>query len=333
MDLSKYKSECDELGITVEELARFVEETKKNVSIETAIHEYKKHLQEQCLQKEITEGTLESYCAVLNNILDYLVLVHKQNIRINQLNIELYDQYAEYRSVQLGKKLSANTYNKGMYVLSALITFAFDKGLMSHYIKLDNWQKIDFDEPKYLFPSEVNKIISEARLGRNELRNTTIIMLLLYTGCTLKELLSVKRKDLDLRKNTLFILENGARKSRVIPLHNDLEEILGIYMPFQVSEPDDLLFFDHKRRPLKIDSVQVCIKNILRDAGLSDHSSKSFRDTYAVNSLYQGTTLEELVSLLGLDDAQRASRYMLFLDKYRNKITEERERIEKTSFR
>ena len=124
-----------------------------------------------------------------------------------------------------------------------------------------------------------------------------ILLTLYHTGMRLSELIQLKKKDVDLRQKTLKVL--GKRnKERIIPIANELVELLGTYV---VEFPDSpLVFHTHNQQPLYPNYVYRSVKTLLsQHNAIRKKSPHVLRHTYATHLLNNGGDLNAIKELLG----------------------------------
>lgn len=134
--------------------------------------------------------------------------------------------------------------------------------------------------------------------------------LLLHTGLRFNEARQLRRTDLDLTERQLFVRHGKGQKTRFVPLHDELVNVLIRYLDVQPndgslfqSDTGRLLDPNQTRKQLRLASQQV-LKRTLRPHDL--------RVTFAT-TLYREhqADLLTVMRLLGHSDAKTTQQYIL----------------------
>lgn len=150
------------------------------------------------------------------------------------------------------------------------------------------------DLPEYWTREEIHAILDKVSNPSHRMMFTYLWM----TGTRITETLSVKRKDLDFDSFLITIrwLKNRKFKSRNIPMHPQLRQLLQLYCGKMLS--DDLIFDISRQR-----AWQLCQKY----ANANPHR---FRHSFAVNWLKCGGSLVILSQILGHSDIRVTMEYL-----------------------
>ena len=144
------------------------------------------------------------------------------------------------------------------------------------------------------------KAVSISQRYKNSVQPHMIrmILILLYaTGLRIHEALSVQLRDINLTQNLITVRDAKFYKSRIIPIGNQLKDILGEYLLWrdQYISRDELeatLFFNKKNLPLSIRAVREIFQRIRKKAGLTGNEGSTYlprlhdlRHTFALHHL------------------------------------------------
>ena len=112
------------------------------------------------------------------------------------------------------------------------------------------------------------------------------------------ELVNLRKKDI--MDSTIIIRDGKGHKDRVIPLENELGNLLGLFADYKGHE--DLLFSISKRQ----------IRNLVyKYRGEYEHvSPHTFRHSFAVYCLKNGMNLENLRRILGHSNLNTTQVYL-----------------------
>ena len=139
--------------------------------------------------------------------------------------------------------------------------------------------------PKYVSKEVIEQVIDKANHDTNKhgRRNHIILMTLWQTGMRAEEITYLHKKDIQL--DTIIVRGGKGGKDRVIPVRNDLRNLLLVYSDQMKGE--DRLF--------PISTRQV--RNIVyRYSDLHPHT---FRHSFAVHCLRGGMNIRALQKILG----------------------------------
>ncbi len=150
--------------------------------------------------------------------------------------------------------------------------------------------------PKYLGKGEIVAILNKAKQHRY--RDYIILLTLWRTGMHNSELVNLRKKDI--MESTIIIRDGKGHKDRVIPLENELGNLLGLYADPKGHE--DRLFSISKRQ----------IRNLVyKYRGEREHvSPHTFRHSFAVCCLKNGMNLENLRRILGHSNLNTTQVYL-----------------------
>ena len=150
--------------------------------------------------------------------------------------------------------------------------------------------------PKYLEKGEIAAILNKAKQHRY--RDYIILLTLWRTGMRNSELVNLRKKDI--MDSTIIIRDGKGHKDRVIPLENELGNLLGLYADHKGHE--DRLFSISKRQ----------IRNLVyKYRGEYEHvSPHTFRHSFAVYCLKNGMNLENLRRILGHTNLNTTQVYL-----------------------
>ena len=189
--------------------------------------------------EQLSKHSIKAYKQDLNQFCNWT-----QKQTLDELNFE---DFQDYFSEIAGLKISS--IKRKRVVLHRFLSFCYRKKMCEH--KLDEY--IDpIRSKKVTVPKEVltkeeiaqiqRFLIDEkekASLKRKTayyeylyyctIRNEFLIAFLLYTGCRAHEVVALKKKDIDLEKNTITLLTKG-NKYNPIPIHEELFKAYNNYL-------------------------------------------------------------------------------------------------------
>lgn len=165
---------------------------------------------------------------------------------------------------------------------------------------------------------EINKLMNT--LYKLNIRDKTILVFLITTGCLLNELVALKWKDLMVDDNNNYYVRLGkAKKERIVKLHPYCFRLIEEYrryllLPEVIMPTEEFVFKTQKSNHITDRNVRLIVRKSLDMAGLSNYSAKDFRHSFAAISLRLGADEEDVKNQLGWSDKYYAIRYKYVLN-------------------
>ena len=218
-----------------------------------------------------------------------------------------------------------NTIDKKNYVLPKGIYSCNDK--YNAYIYSEN-------EISSIF-SKIDSLVDEQPNKQRKNHSSQIIFRLLYMcGLRISEVLNIKLQDFDYEQKSLIIKHAKKDKDRIIPINNELNNLIMKYIEMfhSFSNDNSFLFAGRNNDPYTRFTIYKRLRVILEQCGI-EHNEQclhSFRHTFCVHCLKKWvlekkdlmTYLPILKTFLGHDSFRETAYYLkLTSDVYPN-ITE-----------
>lgn len=163
--------------------------------------------------------------------------------------------------------------------------------------------------PKYFTSSEVKLILSNSLREKNY-KAFFLCLFLWNTGTRISEALSVKVSDIDLMGRALRVstLKRDGHE-RIIPLQNGFVGEVALWINQNELKRGDLMFSFTRRTGLNLIHLSCA------HAGINDKRSHphTFRHSFAVNCILQGTPITVLQEWLGHRDITKTLIYTKIL--------------------
>lgn len=135
-----------------------------------------------------------------------------------------------------------------------------------------------------------------------DVRDKTMIQLLLDTGIRVGELVAINLSDLSLGNGSLVVHGKGNRQRLVYLVSKTLSRKIGLYLTWRSALPtrSDKLFVSPDGRAIGTPIVRAGLKRIARSAGVSRHvTPHMLRHTCATQWLEDGLDIRHVQKLLG----------------------------------
>ena len=154
----------------------------------------------------------------------------------------------------------------------------------------------------YDFTDKLCKIANSSDKDFIVLRDTSILLVLIFTGLRASELGNIRTPDLDLKNNKIHNVSRKRGKESIVPIDRRfLKPILKEYLEFRNSVgPEDIdnLFYNKMNRPISRQLVyKIVEKYSLKFLGYKIHPH-TLRHTFATCLLLNGATTAEVRKML-----------------------------------
>lgn len=174
---------------------------------------------------------------------------------------------------------------------------------------ITNVQPIKRSKIVYLYKDAVNERLDKMPAGREKLFIQTLWM----TGIRITEALNIRKRDIDFQRKLLTIrwLKSRKWKDRVIPIRNDLCQVLEVYSLAMLM--DDLLFPFNRLRGWRISKEWMFV------------NPHALRHSYGIHYLLQGGRMTDLKQLMGHNSINTT---MIYVQLVPNDLKESIEKIQ-----
>ena len=183
--------------------------------------------------------------------------------------------------------------------------------ILTHKIRIKTPQPL----PRAIDPEDIQALLKAI----TNLRDRTLILLLLRTGMRIGELLTTKLVDLNLSQRRIEIFEAPKnRVGRVVYISDDVLWALKQWLE-QRKYDSAYIFYGYRGRMLSYEAARCMFKKYLSKAGLAHkgYTLHALRHTFASELLNAGMRLECLQQLLGHSSIEMTRRYARLTDNTR----------------
>ena len=266
-----------------------------------------------------TEGkgkkTIESYVSDVEAYAKWLSSKDQElTPKLNRYHI------VKYKETLLADNLAPNTINKKINSLNSFNEFLLVTGQTKDKVVHPNKDKIKIasgseKQVEVLSEQEVEKLLFWIE-GEEEVsqRDKALVLLLLYCGLRVSELVGLKRADVDLLAHQVTVIGKGG-KYRRLPLRADVVDALSAYQEGErkvhriVDSP--YLFLSQRAGRLDKDSVNKVLKKLGKRLGIQLYPHK-LRRTFCTRLLnLKGVDLTTVAKLAGHASIQTTANYYI----------------------
>ncbi len=209
---------------------------------------------------------------------------------------------AKYRVSRKG--VSVATVNRELACLRTLLFKAVEWGKLGAY-PLPSRGLLERERPfrpRIFEADEIRRLIAAAE--PRWLRPAIIVWI--STGMRHRELLKLRREDVDFKERTLTVVSENAKngKARTIPI-SDL-----VAMTLKAMPERGAYFFWNSRTGTHVGDLLSSFRRACKDAGIKGSARiHDLRDTFATMALRRGTDLRTVAEIIGDDPAVALKRY------------------------
>ncbi len=195
--------------------------------------------------------------------------------------------------------LSAETIKSDLRILRRVFSYALD----CHYLAENPVRvpRLNTEGGKTLPFSleELERIVHE-RLVQQRPELLALVMMFLYTGLRLSDVVSLPKKALDFGTDQLVLRTQKRGRLVSLSLHPSLRSALTEHLERQteIQRANPLVFTTRAGKPLR--NVDGLLRRVFRRAGIEAGHAHRFRDTFAVRLLEKGASLYDVAKLLGI---------------------------------
>jgi integrase/recombinase XerD len=265
-------------------------------------------MENNCFSSSFTEwmlkqgksiGTVKTYIEVIRKFKHWLETKGYSFNELVEEHIQLYINYLE-------EDKSPSTVEKHYAALNMYAKYLNNPNLMVNIVRhrtKPNNQK--YNPPKTLDLAEESSFLSEVIKDGN-LRNTSMIYLLLHTGIRVSELCNLNISDItmNVEQTTLSIQNNLGEIDRIIPISQVAKKHLLIYMDSLTDQYKmRMLYTSHLNNRITPRAIQY----ILKKYGVTPHK---LRHTFCHRLINSGVDIRTVSILAGHKDLHITKRYV-----------------------
>ena len=269
--------------------------------------EYRAYLK---LEKGLSPNSVEAYMMDYQRLQEYcdahqIDVVHAT---FDDLKAFVFDTFKTIRTVSTQARLVAGIHS-------------FYRFLLYHkYIEQDPSELIETPKkeqhlPEVLSLEEIDKMIAQIDLSKNEShRNRAIIEMLYGSGLRVSELVNLRLSDIYLQEGYMRITGKGS-KQRLVPISAEATKWFQHWLIDRNTlnikqEASDIAFLNRYGRQLTRAMIFTIIKQLATVAGITKNiSPHTLRHSFATHLLQNGADLRVIQQLLGHESISTTEIY------------------------
>jgi integrase/recombinase XerD len=258
--------------------------------------------------------TIESYTGDIRAFLEWLE--SKGNIFTG--NLKRF-HITSYRSYLVQNNYEINTINKKLNSLQSFNQFLMESNYLAEKIVDLKKDKVKLaagseKEVEVFTNGEIEKLLFYIQSEGVTSRDRLIILLLLYTGVRVSELVNVKLRDIDLLSMNLTIAWGKGGKRREVPLKGDVVEAIKEYLQGERKDnkfaDSEYLILTNRSSKMDRDAVNKLLERMESKLSIRMHPHK-YRHTFCTTLLKRGVELTTVAKLAGHSSIQTTASFYI----------------------
>ena len=218
---------------------------------------YFEQLKEECLIRNRSSRTAETY---ISNITSFMKWTG--NKPMEELCLQDAREFILFKRKSGVSATTCNFYNSSIaFLYKHVLHISWDQDVVPG-------MRIDARLPEVLSLNEVETLIDTA----SHIRNKAIIALLYSSGLRVGELVKLRAEDIYMSRMQVYVPQSKNHRDRWTILSNRALELLKEYWRSYPVKRDHLFVsLDEPHEPLKVSGVEIMLRAVGKDAGLSVH--------------------------------------------------------------
>ena len=258
--------------------------------------------------------TLESYVGDIRAFLQWLEL--KGNTFTG--NLKRF-HVTSYRNYLVQEAYEVNTINKKINSLQSFNQFLIDKEYLTEQIVDLKKDKVKVaagseGEVEVFTDAEIEQLLFYIQSEEVTARDRLIILMLLYTGVRVSELVNVKLKDVDVLAMNLTVVWGKGGKRREVPLKGEVIDAVREYLEGERKNNkfagSEYLILTNRSAKMDRDAVNRLLNRMESKLDIRMHPHK-FRHTFCTRLLKRGVELTTVAKLAGHSSIQTTAKFYI----------------------
>jgi len=216
---------------------------------------------------------------------------------------------AEYTDHLLQKRLKPKTINCHLACIRVFYDYLHhEEGIkVSNPVKRGSALRMPKPLPKHLRDEEVMVLFDVM----NKARDRAMFKVMLRCGVRVEEVANLQLRDLDLKRNRIFVRNGKGGKDRVVYVSSDAREAIIEYLRVRRPSRAKRIFLVEKGpytgKPISVRGIQKRLEYYAKESGVrvSCHQLRHTMATQMLNAEAEVTTIQELLGHNGISTTER----------------------------
>lgn len=284
------------------------QKSKSVTALDRAITDFLEYLE---LEKQRSQQTIKNYDFYLRRFTDYAKGKGvKQPQKIDLKLVRSYRLWLNQQTNQSGDELKGNTKNYHLVALRSWLKYLAKRDVSTLAPEKIELGKMPARQVDFLDGQDLEMFLEAPLKSKQKkilkLRDKAILELLYSAGLRVSELVSLKRDNINLKRDEFTIRGKGS-KLRVAFLSNGAKHWIKEYLEAR-NDQSEFLFVRHDRaskrssehQPLTPRSVQRMVEKYAKEAGITKKvTPHTIRHSFATDLLMNGADIRSVQSMLG----------------------------------
>lgn len=245
-------------------------------------------------RRRYSENTIKVYSSFFQDFLDFL--------KIKPLEFATEDDIRAYQDYLIEKrKVAISTQNQAINAIKFYYEKVLGEEKKNYYIERPRKQK---QLPKVLSENQIMAILRQT----HNYKHKYIISLMYSAGLRIGEVIGLRKIDIIIEKNLIFVRGGKGKRDRTTMFANNLKLLHERYI--KEHKPNYWLFEGPNRTQYSSSSIAATVKKISKQSGIEQHvTPHMFRHSFATHLLEKGVGLRYIQNILGHNSSKTTEIY------------------------
>lgn len=261
-----------------------------------------------CKARNLRDGTIKHYRDAFQQIFKYT----DKDMKIENMSKDIFAEFViALRENPEINEMSIYTYSRD---LKTVMYFFMEQGWLEKFkIKL---AKTDKQPIETYTDEDLRKLLRKPNLKKcnfTEYKAWVIVNFLLSTGVRQNSLANIKIRELDFDNKVVYVNMTKNRKPLIVPLNDDIIQILKEYLQYREGNKDDYLFCNAFGKKLVKSTLYHSLWQYNKSRGVETTGLHRFRHTFAKKWVLMGGNVVTLSKILGHHSLEITQNYLNIL--------------------
>ena len=290
------------------------------MNLKTLMQKYSQYLGEQ----DFSDLTVNGYISDLRIFAQWFEKTNGKELTLETITPTDVKQYRQH--LLLDENRTANTINRKLSSISALVHWAMDQGhIASNPMQSVRMIRTTAGAPRWLDKNEQFALqraierdlqLSKLRYPKRWVtrrRDASLVLFMLHTGLRLSEAVSLQVGDVQIseRKGNVLVRNGKGNRQRNVPLNAEARKALQAWYEVRPESPFVWTVVEGESGAgLGMRTIQRLLNRYAQDAEIESLSPHVLRHTFGKNLMNAGTSIEKVAALLGHESLNTTRVYV-----------------------